>query len=264
MTYQLQMILDDRGTERKNMNTLYIVRHGQSVHNEAGDSEPYPVPTYRYGLTRTGVEQSKEAGVLLREMLGEEGVSFIVSDYERTKQTFEQISQAFVGHLDMEVHVEPILRERERRGFNTPMAGEQMSLFYRDDIDGGQGETGAELYDRMYAFWTGLKLRAALGELKENVVLVGHGRSTMALLAVIYECGAAGYDATAKAMKNAQIVKLSKAVDGKFESEDEYVIPFREAALCLKERLGGTRQIVKKPQGELLAQSWNELGLRVS
>jgi broad specificity phosphatase PhoE len=83
---------------------MILIRHGQShfnVHFGATREDPGIVDP---GLTELGVSQTEEAG---RSLSGQDIRRILASPYSRTLETAEIIA----GRLDLEVEIEPLVRE---------------------------------------------------------------------------------------------------------------------------------------------------------
>jgi broad specificity phosphatase PhoE len=51
-------------------------------------------------LTDLGKEQARVAGENIKKLVGDESCFFYLSPFQRTRQTFEQISKAWVGDIN--------------------------------------------------------------------------------------------------------------------------------------------------------------------
>ncbi|MBC3844194.1 histidine phosphatase family protein [Streptacidiphilus sp. 4-A2] len=154
---------------------IVLVRHGESEGN-VDDSIYERVPDHALELTERGRKQAAATGEELRAVLGDEPVQAYVSPYLRTRQTFELLE---LDPARVRVMEEPRLREqdwgnlqdvedihRQRRARAT-----YGHFFYRFT----QGESGADVYDRVGAFFETLHRNFEHPEYPPNVVLVTHG-----------------------------------------------------------------------------------------
>ncbi|MGW1893026.1 histidine phosphatase family protein [Streptomyces sp. NPDC002004] len=154
---------------------IVLVRHGESVGN-ADDTVYERVPDHALELTERGWFQAEAAGVRLRELFGRERVSVYVSPYRRTLQTY----RAF--RLDPElvrVREEPRLREQDWGNWQDRDDVVQQKS-YRDTYGHffyrfAQGESGADVYDRVGAFLESLYRSFEAPDHPPNVLLVTHG-----------------------------------------------------------------------------------------
>jgi broad specificity phosphatase PhoE len=75
---------------------IILIRTGESIGNI--DKTIYEtVPDSQIKLTETGLEQAKLLGEKLKELIKNETIFFHISPFERSIQTFDQISQSFVS-----------------------------------------------------------------------------------------------------------------------------------------------------------------------
>ncbi|MEV7426784.1 MULTISPECIES: histidine phosphatase family protein [unclassified Streptomyces] len=154
---------------------IVLVRHGESEGN-ADDTVYEREPDHALGLTETGRAQAEETGARLRETFGDERVGVFVSPYRRTHQTF----QAF--GLDPElvrIREEPRLREQDWGNWQD-REDVRLQKAYRDAYGHffyrfAQGESGADVYDRVSAFLESLHRSFEAPDAPPNVLLVTHG-----------------------------------------------------------------------------------------
>jgi broad specificity phosphatase PhoE len=174
---------------------IFILRHGQSEGN-IDDSIYQTKPDYALDLTCDGEYQATRAGVSLAKLCGVEvsrtescydvatlrgknRTGFYVSPYFRTRQTHHRIRRSFPDELVTFDKYDPRLREQEwgmfqpERGL-TPYEDERDKFgrfFYRFR----NGESGADVYDRVSDFIGSMFRDFEYDDFPENVVIVGHG-----------------------------------------------------------------------------------------
>ncbi|WP_432253360.1 histidine phosphatase family protein [Streptomyces sp. HNM1019] len=154
---------------------IVLLRHGESEGN-ADDSVYERVPDHALGLTETGRRQAEEAGERLRATFGDECVSVYVSPYRRTHQSLGLLG---LDSSRTRVREEPRLREQDwgnwqdREDVRKQMAYRDAygHFFYRF----AQGESGADVYDRVDAFLDSLWRSFEHPDHPPNVLLVTHG-----------------------------------------------------------------------------------------
>ncbi|MGW2933770.1 histidine phosphatase family protein [Streptomyces sp. NPDC001156] len=154
---------------------IVLVRHGESVGN-ADDSVYEREPDHSLPLTEKGWQQAEETGKRLRELFGTERVSVYVSPYRRTHETL----RAF--HLDPEhvrIREEPRLREQDWGNWQD-RDDVRLQKAYRDAYSHffyrfAQGESGADVYDRVGGFLESLFRSFEAPDHPPNVLLVTHG-----------------------------------------------------------------------------------------
>ncbi|MET8680553.1 histidine phosphatase family protein [Streptomyces sp. NPDC004647] len=154
---------------------IVLLRHGESEGN-ADDSVYERVPDHALPLTEAGRRQAVEAGERLRALFGDERVSAYVSPYRRTHQTFRALG---LDPARVRIREEPRLREQDWGNWQD---AEDVRLqkayrnayghfFYRF----AQGESGADVYDRVGAFLESLYRSFEDPGHPPNVLLVTHG-----------------------------------------------------------------------------------------
>jgi broad specificity phosphatase PhoE len=154
---------------------IVLVRHGESEGN-ADDTVYERVPDHALRLTETGRRQSVEAGKRLRAMFADERVSVYVSPYRRTHQTLELIG---LDPSRTRVREEPRLREQDWGNWQDREDVRKQKA-YRDAYGHffyrfAQGESGADVYDRVDAFLESLWRSFEDPAHPPNVLLVTHG-----------------------------------------------------------------------------------------
>ncbi|MEV5604494.1 histidine phosphatase family protein [Streptomyces sp. NPDC052299] len=154
---------------------IVLVRHGESEGN-ADDTVYEREPDHALRLTPAGLRQAREAGERLRGLFGEERVSVYVSPYRRTHETFAALG------LDagrVRVREEPRLREQDWGNWQD-RDDVRLQKAYRDAYGHffyrfAQGESGADVYDRVGAFLESLHRSFEDPDHPPNVLLVTHG-----------------------------------------------------------------------------------------
>ncbi|MFD6416530.1 histidine phosphatase family protein [Streptomyces sp. NPDC060194] len=154
---------------------IVLVRHGESEGN-ADDSVYEREPDHALRLTENGLRQARAAGGPLRELFGREQVSVYVSPYRRTHETFRALD------LDpdlVRVREEPRLREQDWGNWQD-REDVRLQKAYRDAYGHffyrfAQGESGADVYDRVGAFLESLFRSFEDPDHPPNVLLVTHG-----------------------------------------------------------------------------------------
>ncbi|MDB1088827.1 histidine phosphatase family protein [Streptomyces sp. ACA25] len=154
---------------------IVLIRHGESEGN-IDDSVYERVPDHALQLTERGRRQAERAGDRLRGVFGREPVSAYVSPYRRTHQTFLALR---LDPSRVRAREEPRLREQDWGNWQDPEHVRQQKLardayghfFYRF-VD---GESGADVYDRVGAFLESLWRSFDAPDHPPNVLLVTHG-----------------------------------------------------------------------------------------
>eukprot|EP00727_Mastigamoeba_balamuthi_P006694 m51a1_g2645 hypothetical protein (251) ;mRNA; r:607780-608835 len=166
---------------------ILLVRHGESDANV--DRMIYAhTPDNKIGLSPKGVLQAQDVGRKLREIVGDESTVFIVSPYRRTRMTLTEIVKSF-DPSQYSVREDPRVREQEWGNFQEAAKMEQRmkerrevgSFYYRFP----EGESGADVYDRVSSFLETLFRQFDCGRIVKNLVIVTHG-ITMRLFLMRY------------------------------------------------------------------------------
>lgn len=154
---------------------IVLVRHGESEGN-TDDTVYERVPDHALALTERGVQQAREAGKYLRELFGTERVSAYVSPYRRTHETLTSLE---LDPTLLRVREEPRLREQDWGNWQDRDDVRKQKA-YRDAYGHffyrfAQGESGADVYDRVGAFLESLWRSFESPDHPQNVLLVTHG-----------------------------------------------------------------------------------------
>ncbi len=156
---------------------IFLIRHAESIAN-IDKSIYYKLPGSKIPLTEEGHKGAVECGKILKEKLVSDNIFFYLSPYIRTKQTFELIL-GNLGNVKYKVREEPRIREQD---FGNPRDQHvDFSLdpdyencgafFYRFP----NGESGADVYDRVSTFFYTLHRNFLKKDYPYNVVIITHG-----------------------------------------------------------------------------------------
>ncbi|MFG2141744.1 histidine phosphatase family protein [Streptomyces sp. NPDC048650] len=154
---------------------IVLIRHGESEGN-VDDTVYEREPDHALHLTKAGQRQAEEAGGSLREMFGDERISAYVSPYRRTHQTFRELG---LDPANIRVREEPRLREQDWGNWQDRDDVRRQKA-YRDAYGHffyrfAQGESGADVYDRVGAFLESLWRSFEDPHHPPNVLIVTHG-----------------------------------------------------------------------------------------
>ncbi|MEV7199107.1 histidine phosphatase family protein [Streptomyces griseoluteus] len=194
---------------------IVLVRHGESVGN-VDDSVYEREPDHALALTDRGREQAEETGRHLREIFGDERVSVYVSPYRRTHETLD----AF--RLDPElirVREEPRLREQDWGNWQE-RDDVKLQKAYRDAYGHfffrfPQGESGADVYDRVGGFLESLFRSFEEPDHPPNVLLVTHGLAMRLFCMRWFHWTVADFESLSNP-GNAEVRMLVLGEDGKY------------------------------------------------
>lgn len=158
---------------------IILVRHGHSQGN-ADKSQYKTVPDYALNLTPGGIEQARQAGKEIKNIIGSERVYVYLSPYYRTRQTYQYIQESIAANVVKAIE-DPRIREQDWGHLRHPDVNEEIikerdnfSTFYYRIPD---GESGADVYDRVSTFLETLYRDFDKPDYPENIliVIVTHG-----------------------------------------------------------------------------------------
>ncbi|MFD4997102.1 histidine phosphatase family protein [Streptomyces buecherae] len=154
---------------------IVLIRHGESEGN-VDDTVYEREPDHALALTPRGQRQAVEAGNALRSTFGDEPISAYVSPYRRTHETFHLLG---LDPSRTRVREEPRLREQDWGNWQDREDVRKQKA-YRDAYGHffyrfAQGESGADVYDRVGAFLESLWRSFEDPDHPRNVLLVTHG-----------------------------------------------------------------------------------------
>ncbi|MEU9925594.1 histidine phosphatase family protein [Streptomyces griseoluteus] len=194
---------------------IVLVRHGESVGN-VDDSVYEREPDHALALTDRGREQAEETGRHLREIFGDERVSVYVSPYRRTHETLD----AFRLDPDLiRVREEPRLREQDWGNWQE-RDDVKLQKAYRDAYGHfffrfPQGESGADVYDRVGGFLESLFRSFEEPDHPPNVLLVTHGLAMRLFCMRWFHWTVADFESLSNP-GNAEVRMLVLGEDGKY------------------------------------------------
>jgi broad specificity phosphatase PhoE len=154
---------------------IVLLRHGESEGN-IDESIYERVPDHALTLTPRGRQQARRAGEELRALFGMERIQVYVSPYTRTRQTLELLG---LEPARIRVMEEPRLREQDWGNLQDvediraqrKLRDMYGHFYYRFT----QGESGADVYDRVGAFFETMHRNFLRPDYPPNVLLVCHG-----------------------------------------------------------------------------------------
>lgn len=194
---------------------IALLRHGESAANL--DPVVYEtIPDHAIELTPHGVEQAKVAGGELRTVFGDEDVAVYVSPYLRAHQTLRALG---IDDLVVRVAEEPRLREQDWANYQDSFdIARQKELrdryghfFYRF----ADGESGADVYDRVSTFLETLHRHFARDDYPANVLIVTHGL-TMRLFCMRWFHWSVEYFESLRNPGNGEARTLLRGGDGRY------------------------------------------------
>ena len=167
---------------------IFLVRHGESEGNV--DKSIYAnKPDYALELTVLGHHQAVETGKDIAAYLENEGesitqkIQFYISPFWRARQTYAGIAKSFQNHVKFE---DPRLREQEWGHLRDQNITEKIEE-YRDNYGHfyyrfNDGESCADVYDRISTFLETLHRDFEKKDYAQNVIIVNHGMTLRVFL----------------------------------------------------------------------------------
>ena len=169
---------------------IFLVRHGESQGNV--DKTVYEhTPDWKVELTEKGRLQAKEAGEILAKNIlqtSTAGTAFYISPWLRARQTADEIKLVLGQHRVPITQSYEDPRLREQGWGNYQNADRLRKIAEERDRYGNffysieDGESGADVYDRMSIFLDTLYRDFCDRDYPENVVIVSHGISIKVFL----------------------------------------------------------------------------------
>lgn len=196
---------------------IILIRHGESESNV--DKAIYCTkPDYTLELTSKGLNQADEAGIKLKELVGDENICFYISPYWRSRNTFEQV----VKHFDknkVQWREEPRIREQEWGYVKDPAVNIEMekeraafgTFYFRLP----NGESGADVYDRVSDFFGTLHRDFEKADFPSDAVIITHGMTIRTFLMRWFHWTVEQFEAYANPT-NCQVLVLEKGEDAKY------------------------------------------------
>jgi broad specificity phosphatase PhoE len=188
---------------------IILIRHGESEGNL--DRNTYASKQdYKLLLTPLGVQQAEEAGRQLKTIVGNERSIFYVSPLWRTRMTFEHVASS-LERSNYRWREDPRLREQEWGHFRDLKANIQIddernkfgTFYYRIK----DGESCADVYDRMSDFMHSLYRSFEKENFEENVVIITHGMTLRMFLMRWFHWTVEEFE-TLRNPKNCEIVQM--------------------------------------------------------
>jgi broad specificity phosphatase PhoE len=190
---------------------IILIRHGESEGN--ADKNLLEVkPDYALNLTTKGIEQAKQAGKEIKEIIGQETLQVYVSPFYRTRQTYQYVAESTRENV-IKVFEDPRIREQDWGHLRNPHINEgiiqernDFSAFYYRIPD---GESGADVYDRVSIFLETLYRDFQKPDYPENVLVVTHGMTLRLFLMRWFHWSVEEFEAL-RNPRNCQIVIMQK------------------------------------------------------
>ena len=201
---------------------IILVRHGESEGNVNLDNFQ-SIQDFKMDLTPKGVEQAKEAGLEILKIIGNEKIGVYLSPYRRTRQTFENIRTNIDANVVKAVE-DPRIREQDWGHFK----GAEESGRISDERDKygnfyfriPDGESGADVYDRVSTFLETLHRDFAKKDFPQNTLIVTHGMLMRLFLMRWFHWTVERFE-TYRNPGNCEVVVMELETDGHYGLRDE-------------------------------------------
>ncbi len=201
---------------------ILLIRHAKSDGN--ADKKQYEtLPDYALNLTSEGVDQARQAGIEIRQLLGDEKVYVYLSPYYRTRQTYACIRESLEANIVKAIE-DPRLREQDwghlrRLEDNEEIiqARDSFSPFYYRIPD---GESGADVYDRLSTFLETLHRDFEKPSYPPNVLIITHGIALRLFLMRWFHWSVEEFE-NLRNPRNCQIVIMQQTPDGHYALLEE-------------------------------------------
>jgi len=196
---------------------IILVRHGESEGNAAGGNYEF-IPDYALKLTAKGVEQACQAGKVIQQLIGDETLYVYLSPYTRARQTWHHLKVNIEANF-VKAKEDPRIREQDWGHFRKPEIIEQIdqdrdqySHFYYRIPD---GESGADVYDRVSTFLETLHRDFAKPEYPPNMLIVTHGMTLRLFLMRWFHWTVEEFE-NLQNPHNGQVVVMERTDDGHY------------------------------------------------
>ena len=197
---------------------IILVRHGESEGN-ADNTLYQTTQDFALKLSPGGIDQARQAGKQIQQIVGDDSIFVYLSPYYRTRETYQYISVAIKENISRAME-DPRLREQdwghlrhpdENRGISEER--DTFSTFYYRIPD---GESGADVYDRVSSFLDTLHRDFEKIDFPENVLIVTHGLTMRLFLMRWFHWTVEEYESL-RNPKNCQIVIMEKQFDNHYQ-----------------------------------------------
>jgi len=203
---------------------IILIRHGQSEAN-ADKSLLEIKPDYALNLTDEGIEQAKQAGKEIKEIIGQETLQAYISPFYRTRQTYQYIQESIKENI-VKAFEDPRIREQDWGHLRNSDVNEGIiqerngfSIFYYRIPD---GESGADVYDRVSIFLETLHRDFQKSDYPENILIVTHGMTLRLFLMRWFHWSVEDFELLRNPL-NCKIVIMQKDSDDRYNLASELV-----------------------------------------
>ena len=199
-------------------NRIILIRHGESEGNV--DKNKYmTIPDYALNLTPNGIEQAQKAGGEIKAIIGTESLYVYLSPYFRTRQTFQELKTSIESNV-AKIIEDPRIRELDWGHLRHPNENEEISK-QRDDFSTfyyriPDGESGADVFDRVSTFLDTLYRDFNKPDYPQNTLIVTHGLTLRLFLMRWFHWTVEEFE-NLRNPYNCQVVVMQKQVNDRYE-----------------------------------------------
>jgi broad specificity phosphatase PhoE len=201
---------------------IILIRHAISEGN--ADKNQYQItPDYALNLTSEGIQQARLAGQEIKKIIGDGSLYVYLSPYYRTRQTYQYVLESVRSNVVNAVE-DPRLREQDWGHLRDPDVNAEISrerknfsrFYYRIP----DGESGADVFDRVSTFLETLYRNFKKADYPENVLIVTHGMTLRLFLMRWYHWSVEEFEAL-RNLNNCQIVVMERGESGRYALMNE-------------------------------------------
>jgi len=197
---------------------IILIRHGESEGN-LDKSRYQTTQDFALRLTTVGIEQARKAGAQIQAILGDQKICVYSSPFFRTRETFQYIRESIESNIAKAVE-DPRIREQDWGHLRHPDDNKEIieerdnfSTFYYRIPD---GESGADVFDRVSSFFDTLHRDFEKPDFPENVLIVSHGLTVRLFLMRWFHWSVEEFESL-RNPKNCQVIILEKQVDNHYK-----------------------------------------------
>jgi broad specificity phosphatase PhoE len=201
---------------------ILLIRHGQSEGNADKNLLEFK-PDYALDLTAKGIAQARRAGKEIQSLIGQETLQVYLSPFYRTRQTYQYIAESVKGNI-VKAFEDPRIREQDWGHLRNPEINEgiaqervDFSTFYYRIPD---GESGADVFDRVSIFLETLHRDFQKADYPENTLIVTHGMTLRLFLMRWFHWSIEEFEAV-RNPDNCQIFIMQKDSHDRYELVSE-------------------------------------------
>lgn len=196
---------------------IILIRHGESEGN-IDHARYQTIQDFALKLSPVGTQQAQQAGMRIKELLENEKIYVYLSPFYRTRETFQFIRESIANNIVKAIE-DPRIREQDWGHLRHPDDNkgiieerDNFSTFYYRIPD---GESGADVYDRVSSFLDTLHRDFEKTDFPENALIVSHGLTMRLFLMRWFHWSVEEYESLHNP-QNCQIVIMEKQMDNHY------------------------------------------------